>query len=133
MTDYGTYYASIAKPFFAPEPWVFGLAWGIIYPLIAIAIVYMFYLYLKGAVPRIALVLFGVNMMANLLFTPLQLGYPEAIYATLDIIVVFGTLVPLAWIFWKRSMLLFLLVLPYLLWASFATVLQVTIYLMNVA
>ncbi len=47
MENYSTYYADIAKPFFAPEPWVFGAAWGIIYPLIVIAGCYTAYLFYK--------------------------------------------------------------------------------------
>lgn len=130
--DYQTYYSSIEKPFFAPEPWVFGLAWGIIYPLIALAFVFVvYYIFSKKTLPRSVLWLFVVNMVANFAFTPLQLNYPEKIYATLDIVLVVGTLIALQCIFWKRSKLLFLLLLPYLLWGLFATVLQVTIFVMN--
>jgi len=131
--DYPTYYDTIAKPFFAPEPWVFGLAWGIIYPLIIIAAAYTAFLVARRTLSRRKLIvaLFVVNIIANLAFTPLQLGFPDAWYATVDIILVLLTLAVLQVLFWRQNKLLFFLLLPYLLWGAFATVLQVTIYFMN--
>lgn len=126
---YETYYASITKPFFAPEPWVFGLAWGIIYPLIAIAAFYALYLAVKGRLSLKLIGVFLVNMLANFAFTPLQLNYPEAPWASLDILVVLGTLVYLQCAFWRQSKAIFYLLLPYLLWGSFATMLQLTIFI----
>lgn len=131
--DYGTYYASIVKPWFAPEPWVFGFAWGFIYPLIILAGIYIFYLYFKDRLPKKNLVLgvFGINIVANLAFTPLQLQFPGTIYATLDILVVLITVAYLAYYFFKENQAIFLLLLPYLLWGAFATMLQVSIYYLN--
>ena len=129
--DYQTYYASIEKPFFAPEPWVFGLAWGIIYPLIAIAFIYAIHLAHKRDLSWSIIGLFAVNMAANFAFTPLQLQYPSEIYATLDIVLVVGTLAVLEYVFWKRNKLLFVLLFPYLAWGVFATVLQLTIFVTN--
>jgi tryptophan-rich sensory protein len=131
MQDYSTYYASIEKPFFAPEPWVFGLAWSIIYPLIIIALLLTLYRWWQGRVSQIVLAVFGINVLANLAFTPLQLNFPEAPYATIDILVVLGTLVYLQWYFWQHDRVVFWLLVPYLLWGAFATVLQVTIFILN--
>jgi len=131
MQDYQTYYSEIIKPFFAPEPWVFGLAWGIIYPLIAIAAVLMFFAWHKKELSVKLLYVFIVNMLANFAFTPLQLGFPEAPWATLDIFLVLVTLSYLEFHFWKNHKLIFFLLLPYLLWGGFATILQTTIYVLN--
>ncbi len=133
--DYSTYYEAITKPFFAPEPWVFGLAWGIIYPLIIIAAAYTAFLLTRKALQQRALIasLFVVNILANLAFTPLQLRFQDAWYATADIVLVLVTLAALQVLFWQQNKVLFLLLLPYLLWGGFATVLQITIYVMNFA
>lgn len=132
MTDYATYYALIEKPFFAPEPWVFGLAWGIIYPLIAIAFVWALYLVWQGRLSEQIAILFVLNLVANVLFTPIQLSYPGTILPTLTIFAVIGTLGVLQWKLWHAQKFIFLLLLPYLLWGAFATVLQCTIYVMSV-
>lgn len=131
MQNYQTYYETIAKPFFAPEPWVFGLAWGIIYPLIAIAAVLTLYAWYKRELSLTILGVFALNMIGNIAFTPLQLMYPGMLWATADILLVLTTLGYLEYKLWFKQKLIFLLLLPYLLWGSFATVLQITIYFMN--
>jgi tryptophan-rich sensory protein len=120
------------KPFFAPEPWVFGFMWGIIYPLILIAFVMVIWKTYKEQLAFDALLVFTLNILANLLFTPLQLQYPDALWATLDILLVLVTLAYLQFGFWRaKEYALFGLLTPYLLWGAFATVLQMTIYYLN--
>lgn len=128
---YQTFYQNINKPFFAPEPWVFGLAWGIIYPLIALALGYMLYLLKKGRLPKTILVVFLMNLIANALYTPIQLYASPLIGATLDIYIILGTLAYVEWKIWKYSKIIFLLLLPYLLWGTFATALQTSILFLN--
>jgi len=129
--DYNTYYTSIIKPFFAPPEWVFGLAWGIIYPLIIIAFIYTLYLLWKKRVSLALFLVFVINIIANIAFTPLQLVVQSTALATLDILVVLGTLVYLEWRMVRQSKIVFWLLVPYLLWGAFATVLQVTILFLN--
>lgn len=131
MKTYPEFYQSIEKPFFAPPEWAFGLAWGIIYPLIGIAFVYLAYLTWKKRVPASLIAVFAVNLIANFLFTPIQLGLAPLWPASIDILVILGTLLYLEWKLWRRSKILFLLLLPYLLWGAFATVLQLTITALN--
>lgn len=131
MKTYQEFYQMIEKPFFAPPDWVFGVAWGIIYPLIAIAFVYLIYLILQKKVPLFLILILGVNMLANFLFTPLQLGLESLWPASIDILVILGTLLYFEYRVFKYSKIVFLLLLPYLLWGAFATVLQITITLTN--
>jgi len=129
--DYANYYQSIVKPFFAPPEWVFGLAWGIIYPLIAIAFIYFAYLLYSGRVPRSLLWVFLANIAANIAFTPIQLGLQNTLLATVDILIVLGTLAFFEYKIFRSSKIIFLLLLPYLLWGTFATVLQLSISFLN--
>jgi len=129
--DYANYYQSIVKPFFAPPEWVFGLAWGIIYPLIAIAFIYFVYLLYSGRTTRALLWVFLVNVVANLAFTPIQLGLQSTALATVDILIVLGTLVFFEYKIYRQSKIIFYLLVPYLLWGSFATVLQTSILFLN--
>jgi translocator protein len=131
MQIYQEFYQSIQKPFFAPPDWVFGLAWGIIYPLIAVAFIYLVYLTSKKRVPTYLIWIFIVNLIANLLFTPIQLGLTALWPATIDILIILGTLVFLEWKIWRHSKTIFFLLLPYLLWGAFATILQLTITFTN--
>ncbi len=131
MRTYQDFYQSIELPFFAPPSWVFGVAWGIIYPLIIIAGIYLIYLTVKKRTPAYLLGLFALNIIANLLFTPIQLGLTALWPASLDILVVLATLAILEWKVFQYSKLIFWLLVPYLLWGTFATVLQLTITATN--
>ena len=132
MRTYQEFYSNIKKPFFAPPDWLFGVAWGIIYPLIAIAFAYTLYLvFKKKSLPISLLWVFVVNLIANFLFTPIQLGLTALWPASLDILVVLVTLAYMEYKFFKLSKLIFYLLLPYLLWGAFATILQLTIMFTN--
>lgn len=129
--DYRPWYDMLEKPFFAPDPWVFGVAWGIIYPLIGIAFLYTLYLVWKGSVPRGLVLLFIANMLGNFAFTPVQAGLQSNTLAGLVILFVLGTLALFQYRIWKYSKLVFFLLLPYFLWGAFATALQLSITVLN--
>lgn len=131
MQTYAEFYNKIQKPFFAPPEWMFGLAWGIIYPLIAVALVYLIYLVLKKRAPNYLLGVFALNLIANFAFTPIQLGLTALWPATIDILIVLGTLAFFEFKIWRYSKLIFFLLLPYLLWVTFAIILQIAIVFIN--
>ncbi len=128
---YRVWYETLEKPFFAPEPWVFGLAWGIIYPLIALALLYTLYLYLNKRVPLAFLGVFLLNMALNLTFTPTLVTTQNNGLISLHIVLVLGTLTWLMLASWRRSKVIFVLLIPYVLWGAFATVLQLSITALN--
>lgn len=129
--QYVDWYAALAKPFFAPPPWFFGVAWGIIYPLIAIAVFWALYLYFKKRLSRGFIALFFVNILLNLSFTPILITTRDNVLISLSILSVLGTLVWLQFKAWKTSKVIFWLLVPYVLWGTFATILQLYITLMN--
>lgn len=131
MQTYQQFYNSIQKPFFAPPEWLFGLAWGIIYPLIAIAGVYLLYKTIKKEIPSKLIILFAINLVFNFLFTPIQLGFTSLWPASITILIILITLIWLEIIALKKARPAFYLLLPYLLWGSFATILQLSITFMN--
>lgn len=131
MDVYQNWYLSQNQPFFAPEPSVFGLAWGIVYPLMAIAFVYMTYLVIKKQVPLGLLGLYVLNIALNLTFTPTLIVTRDNALISLHIILVVGTLTWLMLFAWRFSKVIFVLLVPYLLWGLFATILQLTLTAMN--
>lgn len=128
---YEEFYSSIVLPSWAPPSWFFGLAWGIIYPLFIVASFYLAYLVAKKRAPRPLLWVLLVNWTANLLFTPVQLGLEPLWPASLVILTVLGTLAYVQWHVRRYSMLVFWLLVPYLAWGTFATMLQLTITFTN--
>ncbi len=131
MRTYQEFYQSVKLPNFAPPAWVFGLAWSIIYPLITIAFIYLCILVIKNKAPKSFLWLFIINLIANFLFTPIQL-WPTALWpASIDILIILATLAVLEYKIRRYSTLIFWLLVPYLLWGAFATILQLTIAATN--
>lgn len=133
MLSYQEFYAGLTLPNWAPPAWVFGVAWSIIYPLFIAATVYAVYLVTKKRMPNAVLWALGINWVANLLFTPIQLGLRPLWPASLDILVVLGSLAFIQWRVWRKSKIIFWLLVPYLLWGTFATALQLTITATNPA
>ena len=132
MNNFSSYYDSLIKPDFFPPDYLFGIAWGIIYPMIAIAAVYMSYLIYKDKLPVSLIYAFVLNMISNVLFTPIQFSLQNNLLATIDIFVVLATLIVFEVIALKNNLyILFALMVPYLLWILFATFLQVTITWLN--
>lgn len=130
--DYSTYYATLIKPAFAPPEMWFGIAWSIIYPLIALAFVLLLKRHFEKKLTSDELIpLFVLNMIGNALFTPVQLGLRSNALASLIIVWILFTL---GWFMvrvYRDSKLIFWLLVPYLLWVSFATVLQLSITSLN--
>lgn len=131
MSQTYTWYSQLIKPFFAPPSWVFGPVWTVLYILIAISYGYVAYLFFTKKISFIVLLPFILNLIFNFAFTPLQFGLQSNILAAVDILLVLGTLIwALVAIFPYVSWVTYINI-PYLLWGSFATVLQLTITWLN--
>ena len=125
------WYAQLAKPFFAPPASVFGPVWTVLYVVIAISFGYVLLQYLKRRLPLAVLLPFVVNLLANLAYTPIQFGLKNNALASVDIVLVLGSLVWAMVVIWQRARWVALVNLPYLLWVMFATVLQLSITWLN--
>lgn len=125
------WYAQLKKPFFAPPSSIFGPVWGVLYIIIFSTFGYVFSLYLKKKVPFSIIIPFFLNLVFNFAFTPLQFGLKNNYLALLDILLVLTTLIWAMCKIYPFSKLVSLLQLPYLIWVSFATVLQISITYLN--
>lgn len=126
-----TWYATLIKPTWAPPSWVFGPVWSVLYTIIAITFIYVFYKTYLGEIPYWIAGLFALNLIANALFTPLQFGLQSNFLAAVDIVVVLGSLAAALYVIYPYAPWVALANIPYLLWVSFATVLQLTITYLN--
>lgn len=127
FTDYQT----LLKPDWAPPSWLFGPVWSVLYLIIAITFGYVAYKYYKKEISFALFLPFALNIFFNLLFTPLQFGLKNNLLAAIDILLVLGTLVWLVSLAWNKYRWVALANIPYLMWVSFATVLQLTITYLN--
>lgn len=125
------WYHSLAKPSWTPAPATIGLIWQILYPIIAVTFGFVFVQWFRGKTGWKVAVPFGINLVANLIFTPIQFGMRNLPLASADILVVLCTIVWMMWAAWPHYRWVSLAQLPYLVWVSAATVLQLSITWMN--
>ena len=125
------WYQSLAKPAWTPAPQTIGLIWQILYPIIAVTFTFVFWRAARGKLPAVAAAPFAINLVANLSFTPIQFGLRNLPLASIDILIVWGTIVWSMLAVWKHHRWVALAQVPYLTWVSLATVLQLSITAMN--
>jgi benzodiazapine receptor len=125
------WYDSLAKPAWTPEPAFIGLMWQIIYPIIIVTFGFVFVQAARNKLPRSVVAPFVVNLIANLIFTPIQFGLRNLTLASIDIIVVWGSIVWLVATIWKHYRWVAVAQAPYFAWVSTATFLQLSISWMN--
>lgn len=130
MNNYN-WYQQLIKPSWAPPSWLFGPVWAFLYLLIAISFGKVFWMVWKKEISfKIALPFF-LNLVFNFSFTPLQFGLKNNFLAAVDVLLVLGTLIWAMFVIWPRVRWIAYVQIPYLLWVSFATVLQLTVTFLN--
>ena len=126
-----TQYLQYIQPSWAPPSWLFGPVWSVLYVLIAFSFGYVFIKAWQGQIPAIVVVPFIINLIANAAFTPVQFGLKNLPLASVVIVAVLASLVWSMIAIWPYYKWVALMQIPYLLWVSFATVLQFTITYLN--
>ena len=128
------WYAQLIKPYWAPPAWLFGPAWTMLYTVIAITFGVVFYKAFTKRIPRIIALPFALNLVFNFAFTPIQFGLQNNLLASIDILLVLGTLIWALYVVWQVTPKLRWVAyanIPYSLWVIFATCLQLTITYLN--
>src|SRR3954462_5486813 len=131
MNNFMTWYNSLAKPSWTPSPSTIGLVWQILYPIILVTCLFVFVQAVRRKIPRRVAMPFAINLVANLIFTPIQFGLRNLPLASLDILIVWATILWMIAAVWKHYRWVALAQVPYLIWVSIATVLQLSITWMN--
>ena len=124
-------YAEYIQPWFAPQGWLFGPVWSVLYILIAISFGYVFLKVFQGQIPRLVAIPFILNLIANVSFTPVQFGLNNLPLASVVILIILTTLLWAMWAVWPYAPWVTYIQIPYLLWVTFATVLQLSIAYLN--
>lgn len=128
------WYSTLIKPTLSPPSWLFGPVWSVLYVIIALSFGTVFYKAFTKQIPWIVAIPFALNLLFNFLFTPLQFGLKNNLLASLDILLVLATLIWALYAIWHLSpsfRWITYINIPYLLWVTFATCLQLTITYLN--
>ncbi len=125
-----TFYTELAQPQWAPPSGVFGPVWTTLYALMAVA-AWLVWRINGFRSARTALTLFLVQLVLNALWTWLFFGWRLGAWAFADILVLWVFIVATLIAFWRIKPWAGVLLVPYLLWVSFAAVLNYTVWQLN--
>lgn len=131
MFDFYSWYSTLIKPFWSPPSWLFGPVWTFLYILIAVSFGKVFSMGLKREIAFMVVLPFILNLIFNFAFTSIQFGLKNNLLAAIDILLVLVTLIWSISSIYPHARWIAYIQIPYLLWVSFASVLQLTITYLN--
>jgi tryptophan-rich sensory protein len=124
-------YSTLVKPSFAPPPIVFAIVWPILYLLMAIA-AYRIWLRGRGEIDvRKALILYAVQLIFNFLWTIIFFRCRLIGLAFFELLLLLIFILLTTFEFFRLDKTAGILMLPYILWVSFAGVLNFTLWMLN--
>ena len=126
-----SWYATLLKPSFSPPNWVFGPIWTVLYFLMGVSFYLIWKLNWKKEKIKTAGMFFLIQLVFNFLWSFLFFGLRSSLLGLIDILALLGFIVITMRKFYPLSKLAFYLLVPYLLWVSFATVLNAWIFILN--
>lgn len=126
-----TWYADLSRPCFTPPDWTFGVVWPILYMMMGISAFLIWNMGFDKIEVKVALGIFGLQLILNGLWTPIFFGLHLVGVALVEIIMMWIAILLTIISFWKISKPATLLLLPYILWVSFAVVLNASLFILN--
>src|SRR3989304_8924061 len=125
------WYEGLAKPAFNPPGWVFAPVWTILYAMMGLS---AYLVYEKGPrrnEVRKALAVFAGQLLLNTLWSIVFFEAHMILGAVVVIVLLWVMILASIWLFSRISQAAAYLLVPYILWVSFATVLNISLYVLN--
>lgn len=125
-----SWYKELKKPGFNPPSWVFGPVWTLLFTLMGIAL-YFVWTSPASNTKTIALVLFGIQFIFNVLWSYLFFGLQNPFLALIEIFILLALIITSGIYFFAVNNLSGYLLIPYFLWVGFASFLNYSIWSLN--
>ena len=126
-----TWYVYLEKPFFSPPNWLFAPAWITLYTLMGIA-AFLVWQKRQESRAKSALWLYLIHLVLNSLWSVIFFGLQNPAWAFFEILILWVLIVIVAWKFYKIIIIAGILFIPYIIWVTFASILNFTIWQLNV-
>lgn len=126
------WYDTLDKPFFTPPNWIFAPVWSLLFTIIGISAFLIWRTGSKEKNVRNALGIFIIQLLLNILWSFLFFGLRSPLAGFIEIIVLWFAILLTIVKFYKISKLAGFLLLPYILWVSFALVLNFYLWRLNI-
>jgi len=131
MPSIPSWYAQLNKPWFSPPNWVFGPVWTLLFTFMGVALFLVLKKGLKKEKNRQAFAVFILQLVLNFLWSFLFFFAHQPLFAFIDIVALWLGIITTIVLFEKISKLASRLLWPYLVWVSFASILNLAIVLLN--
>ena len=124
------WYSTLNKPFFNPPDFIFGPVWVILYLLMGISL-FIIWKEAPGTSRTRAFLVFGIQLFLNFWWSIFFFTFKRPDLAMVEIVCLWLVIVWMIWVFRQLKPVAGYLQIPYLLWVTFASVLNAAIYLLN--
>ncbi len=131
MGSITTWYATLNKPWFTPPGYVFGPVWTVLYILMGISLYLIVSNGWEKKPVRIGMLLFGLQLAANIAWSFLFFGLHSPVAGLADIFLLLAFVIATIIVFYRQSKPAALLLIPYLAWICIATALNAGVVLLN--
>ena len=121
------WYSEIILPSFNPPSWVFGPVWTILYIFMSVAI----WVIWNNSLNKKILQVYFVHLFFNAIWSIIFFGFHQILFALIDLGIILIFIIWLMKIYYQINKISFVLMIPYLLWSSYALVLNATIFYLN--
>ena len=128
ITDW---YANLRRPPGTPPNWIFGPVWITLYAMIGTAFAIIWHRGKPGNLKNAAMLAFGVQLLLNLAWTPVFFGMHRMLIALVIICALWLTIVITIFLFRKLQPIAALLLVPYLIWVTYASYLNAGYWFFN--
>ncbi len=125
------WYATIRKPSFNPPNWLFAPVWTVLYTMMGVAAALVWHKGLETQGVKVALIVFAIQLILNALWSILFFGMQNPALAFFEILVLWFSILVCIFSFMKVHKTAGYLLIPYILWVSFAAFLNFTIWQLN--
>jgi benzodiazapine receptor len=126
-----TWYAELNKPAFSPPNWLFGPVWIALYAMMGIALYVVWQQKEAAHGSDIAIIVFLIQLVLNALWSFLFFGLRSPALGLAGIVLLWISIAATLGIFWKISTAAGVLLVPYLLWVTFAGILNYSLWQLN--
>lgn len=126
-----TWYIALRKPAFTPPGWLFGPVWILLYLLMGVALYLIWNTGAQSRARHIALILFFIQLGLNILWSFLFFYLKNPLLGFIEILILLFFIILTAWKFFGLNQLAGVLFIPYILWVSFASLLNYFLWILN--
>lgn len=131
ITSISSWYVYLNKPIFNPPNYIFGPVWTVLYAMMGISLYFVWVKGYKKVQVKRAINIFFIHLVVNTLWSIVFFGLHQLGLALIIILILFGMILYLIKIFRPIDRRASYLLVPYLLWVSFATILNLAIWRLN--